>query len=175
MQRAVKSLHFISIAFARTTKGVLGAIILFSSLLLFTNVVMRYVFLKPIFWAEELASYLMVWLIFMGAAAVAGGEGHVSVNILTRFLSPRGNRALALLVNLFCMLFCLALAYYSWGHTMRVRGAHQVTAAMDLPMWWAYLAVPVGSGLMALRYAARLFAKPDEDAPGKNVANESAL
>lgn len=174
MQRAVKTFHFISIAFARTTRGVLGAIILFSSLLLFTNVVMRYVFLKPIFWAEELASYLMAWLIFLGAAAVAGGEGHISVNIVTRFLGPRGNRTLAILVNLFCMLFCLALAYYSWKHTMRVRGALQVTAAMALPMWWAYLALPVGSGLMALRYAARLFAPPQE-ATGGNASNESAL
>ncbi len=138
-------------------KTVLGSIMLFASLLLFTNVVMRYVFLEPIFWAEELARYLMVWLIFLGAGEVAGAEGHISVNIITRFLGPRGNKVLSRLVKLLCAIFCVVLAYYSWRHTMRVRSAHQVTAALDFPMWWAYLSIPVGSGLMAVQYASRLF------------------
>jgi TRAP-type C4-dicarboxylate transport system permease small subunit len=45
-------------------------------------VLLRYVFLHPIFWADELARYLMVWMIFLGAGKVAGNEGHVSVTIL---------------------------------------------------------------------------------------------
>ncbi|WP_419779908.1 TRAP transporter small permease [Maridesulfovibrio sp.] len=138
-------------------KSMLGSIILFASVLLFTNVVMRYLFLAPIFWAEELARYLMVWLIFLGASQVAGVEGHISVNIITRILGTRGNLYLSKLGNLFSLIFCVALTYYSWKHTMRVCNAQQVTAALDLPMWWAYLAVPAGSALMSLRYAFQLF------------------
>lgn len=138
-------------------RSMLGAVLLFASLLLFANVFMRYVFLEPIFWAEELARYLMVWLIFLGAGEVAGNEGHISVNILTRFLGPRGREFLSRMVSLLCLIFCCALAYYSWRHTMRVRSALQVTAALDFPMWWAYLAIPAGSALMSIRYAVRLF------------------
>ena len=41
-------------------KTFLAGTIIFTSLLLFVNVVMRYVLLMPIYWAEELVRYLMV-------------------------------------------------------------------------------------------------------------------
>ncbi len=140
-----------------TSRTILGGIMLFSSLLLFVNVVMRYLFLAPIFWAEELARYLMVWLIFLGAGEVVAGEGHISINLMTRILGGRGSDILKKVVALICLLFCAALTYYSWQHTMRVRSALQTTPALDLPMWWAYLAIPVGSALMTLRYIIQLF------------------
>lgn len=145
-------------------RAALGGIILFSSLLLFVNVVMRYVFLAPIFWAEELARYLMVWLIFLGAGEVAGGEGHISVDALIRSLSPRAKALLSCLSSLISLSFCIVLTYYGWRHAMRVRLSAQVTAALDLPMWWAYMAIPVGSALMALRYAQRLTRRKRENA-----------
>ncbi len=142
---------------SRIIRVFLGSVILLSSMLLFINVAMRYLFLSPIFWAEELTRYLMVWLIFIGAGALAGGaEGHISVNIITRILSPRGNVLLTGLVSLICVLFCATLTYYSWHHAMRIRSAHQVTAALGLPMWWAYFAVPCGSFFMTLRYLGHL-------------------
>jgi len=145
---------------AQCARNLLGAIIIFFTLLLFANVVMRYIFLAPIYWAEELARYLMVWLIFLGAGVVVGEEGHISINVATRFLSPKGNALLTRVIALICLLFSAALVYYSWQHTMRVRLAGQTTAALDLPMWWAYLAIPVGSALMTLQYARQLIRFP---------------
>ena len=146
---------------SKSARNLLGGIIFFSTLLLFANVVMRYVFLAPIYWAEELARYLMVWLIFLGAGVVAGGEEHISINIVTRVLSPKGNTLLTRVIALICLLFSAALVYYSWRHTMRVRLAGQTTAALDLPMWWAYLAIPVGSAMMTLQYTWQLIHRPE--------------
>lgn len=145
-----------SASLSKATRALLGGIMLVTSLLLFTNVIMRYVFNSPIFWAEELARYLMVWLIFLGAGELSAREGHISVNLITRLLGPQGNLVLQRTVGLICLLFCAVLTYYSWRHTMRIRSAHQTTAALDLPMWWAYLAIPVGSALMTVRYALDL-------------------
>jgi len=142
-------------------QNILGGIILFSSLLLFVNVVMRYVFLAPIFWAEELARYLMVWLIFLGAGLLAGEEGHISVNAITRFLNPRSKLMLSRIVRIFGLIFCAVLTWYGWKHTMSVRNSLQVTAALDIPMWLTYLAIPVGGAIMVLRYATHL--QPHKD------------
>jgi hypothetical protein len=40
-----------------------GAALAFTSLLLFVNVILRYVFLSSIHWAEEATLYLMVWIV----------------------------------------------------------------------------------------------------------------
>ncbi len=135
---------------------VLAGIILFSALLLFVNVVLRYAFLHPIFWADELARYLMVWMIFLGAGKVAGGEGHVSVTILADRFPSVTRRIWDFTVTLLCLIFCVLLAWYSLKHTLRVQAARQTTAALELPMWLAYLSVPVGAASMALRYGCKL-------------------
>jgi C4-dicarboxylate transporter DctQ subunit len=137
-------------------KGFLAWTIIFSSLLLFVNVVMRYVFLLPIYWAEELVRYLMVWMIFIGASQVTKFGGHVAVDIVPRFLSKRANTFLTITVNLICILFCILLAYYSFKQMLRVKIAHQVSPAMELPMWLAYLPIPMGMVLMLIRYVQHI-------------------
>ncbi len=151
----MSGLHRLSALLSRSIRAILGSILLFASLLLFANVVLRYLFLSPIFWAEELARYLMVWLIFLGAGELAGKEGHISVNLVTHLLSARQNRTLSRCVHLLCCCFCLVLSWYSWQHALRIRGAHQVTAAMGAPMWLAYLAIPAGSLLMSVKYGVQ--------------------
>lgn len=137
-------------------KTFLAGTIIFTSLLLFVNVVMRYVLLMPIYWAEELVRYLMVWMIFIGASQVTSWGGHVAVDILPRFLSKRGNIILAFAVNMACIVFCILLAYYSLEQMLRVKNAHQVSPAMELPMWLAYAAIPAGTLLMLIRYIQQI-------------------
>ena len=137
-------------------RNFLAGTIIFSSLLLFVNVVMRYIFLLPIYWAEELSRYLMVWMIFIGASQVTLQGGHIAVDIVPRLLSKRANLTLALAINLVCILFSIVLAYFSYKQMMRVKAAHQISPAMELPMWIAYLAIPLGAVLMLIRFIQQM-------------------
>ena len=161
MHNTLKLLRLGNAILTSVIQNILGGIILFSSLLLFINVVMRYVFLAPIFWAEELARYLMVWLIFLGAGLLAGDEGHISVNAITRFLNPRANLMLSRIVRVVGIIFSVVLTWYGWKHTMSVRSSLQVTAALDIPMWLTYLAIPVGGTIMVVRYLMHM--QPHKD------------
>ncbi len=48
-------------------RAVLGSLIFLGVLINFANVVGRYVFLKPIIWAEEILVFIMVWCVMLGA------------------------------------------------------------------------------------------------------------
>lgn len=152
-------------------RGFLGGAIIFSSLLLFINVITRYVFLYPIYWAEELCRYLMVWMIFIGASQVTLRGGHVAVDIVPRLLPKRANLVLAFLVNGISIGFCIVLAYFAYKQMMRVKIARQVSPAMELPMWVAYLAIPLGTLLMSVRYLQQMFLR----ARGKDFSTEETL
>jgi C4-dicarboxylate transporter DctQ subunit len=152
----IQILRWIDHLSQKLERGFLGGAIIFSSLLLFINVIMRYVFLYPIYWAEELCRYLMVWMIFIGASQVTLQGGHVAVDIVPRLLPKRANLVLAFLVNGISILFCLVLAYFAYRQMMRVKIAHQISPAMELPMWVAYLAIPLGTGLMSIRYVQQM-------------------
>jgi C4-dicarboxylate transporter DctQ subunit len=134
----------------------IGGTILFTSLLLFVNVFMRYLFHNSIYWAEELVRYLMVWLIFLGGSQVAKHEGHIAVDVLLSTLSPSWRRAADCALDVVSVIFCLVLTYYSYLQTERVYLSHQVSPAMEMPMWLAYGAIPVGSFFMAIRYGQSL-------------------
>ena len=152
-------------------KTFLAGAIIVCSLLLFINVVLRYVFLAPIYWAEEFVRYLMVWMIFIGASQVTLWGGHVAVDIVPRALSKRGNAILAFLVNMVCILFCVILAYLSLKQTLRVMRAGQISPALEIPMWIAYLSIPAGTILMLIRFLQQFWLR----AQGKIVETREVL
>ncbi len=131
--------------------GFIGAALAFTSALLFLNVVLRYVFLAPLNWAEELTLYLMVWIVFVGGAVAVRTRGHIAIDLLPLVLSPANRRRLAIGVALASLAFFAVFFWYSGQHVLRVRSIGQTTPVMGAPMWLTYLAMPVGSFLMGLR------------------------
>jgi C4-dicarboxylate transporter DctQ subunit len=129
----------------------IGGALAFASLLLFTNVVLRYVFLAPISWAEELTLYTMVWIVFIGSSVAIRTRGHIAIDLLPLVLSPAARQRLAVAVAVIILVFLAVFFFYSGQHTLRVRASGQVTPVMQAPMWLTYLAMPVGSALMFLR------------------------
>lgn len=152
------ALSFLEVAF-------IGLAIAFASLLLFANVVLRYVFLAPISWAEELSIYLIIWIVFVGGSVLIRTGGHIAVDLLPLALTPPLRRQLQILVLGLALVFFAAFFYYGGIHTLRVRSAGQLTPIMLAPMWLTYLAMPFGSLLMFLRTSQNLWRvfRGDED------------
>jgi C4-dicarboxylate transporter DctQ subunit len=138
-----------ALSWAETT--FVGGALAFASVLLFVNVVLRYWFLAPISWAEELTLYVMVWIVFIGSSVAIRTRGHIAIDLLPLVLKPEARRRLAIFVAIAVLLFLAVFFYYSGQHTLRVRASGQVTPVMQAPMWLAYLAMPAGSALMFLR------------------------
>jgi C4-dicarboxylate transporter DctQ subunit len=138
-----------ALGWAETT--FVGGALAFASALLFVNVVLRYWFLAPISWAEELTLYIMVWIVFVGSSVAIRTRGHIAIDLLPLALSPAGRRRLAIVVAVVVLAFLAVFIHYSGEHTLRVRSIGQVTPVMQAPMWLAYLAMPAGSALMFLR------------------------
>jgi C4-dicarboxylate transporter, DctQ subunit len=144
----------------------IGAALAFSSVLLFANVVLRYVFLAPIAGVEEVCLYLLVWIVFVGSSVAMRTRGHVAIDLLPRALAPAHRRLLALFVGALILLFLAVFFYFSMAHTLSVKASGQVTPITQAPMWITYLAMPVGSALMFLRTAQFLWGilRSDPDA-----------
>ena len=142
--------------FSRLEENFTGGILLFSGILLFINVIMRYVFHHAIFWAEELVRYGMVWLIFIGGSQVIKKEGHIRVDLIHVILPDKGQKLLNIVIDTMSLVFCLGLTFYGFQQTMRIKHFEQVSAALELSMWVVYLSIPLGGVLMSFRYIQRL-------------------
>lgn len=106
-------------------------------------------------WAGELATYLMVWVTCMGAAATTRDGRHIAIELFSARIKGVPARALRIAVSLLCCAACAASAYYSWEYVSGVRDMGQVSVVMKIPMWRVYCALPFAAALMSFRFLAQ--------------------
>ncbi len=136
----------------------IATLLLVASILLFANVVGRYVFGTSVLGAEELVRYMIVWMVFVGGSVAARKGIHIGVDAFLKFSGARVARIISIVVLLICICFTVTLFYYGLWHTMDVYQFGQRSSALRLPYWIAQAAIPVGAGLMAIRFTQRLVA-----------------
>lgn len=116
------------------------------TVLIFTNVALRYLTHESIEWAEEVARHLMIWLTFVGAGPVLRHGGHIAIDNLQDAL-PRGLAvALRIVVALLLSGFFVFMVWYGVLYMQRTQ--FQTTAATQVSFAYIYAAMPVGGVLL---------------------------
>ena len=126
---------------------VAGVFMVLMSLTTFANVIARYFFNSPIQWAEELARYSFIWVVFMGAVVCTKRKRHIAIDILLHTLPARSTVWVRLLVDCCTLSIALVIAYYGWKLTS---AATQITATLQVPHYVIYVVVPVSAALIIL-------------------------
>ena len=125
---------------------------------------------RPFPWGEELARYMMIWATFIGVSAGVKIGSHIGVDALTNRLPERKKLYFTIVTDLMLLVFYIAVTFLSVQIVIRIRSTNQLSPALRMPMWYAYLAMPVGFSLSCLRQlqrllqkAARLFKSQDKE------------
>lgn len=134
---------------ARVTVGVL---LLAATALVFVNVVLRYVFNYALSWGDEVITYSLLWLVFLGSGVAARQGAHISMEAVLTLLPARLQRGNAISVNVVCALLSAVVGFLGWRLAVAVRALGQAGAASGVPMFWVYLAIPAGCLLMVLGF-----------------------
>jgi TRAP-type transport system small permease protein len=113
----------------------------------------RYVLNDAPSWTEETARFLMAWITMLGSAIVMRRDGHVSVGFIADSLPPGPRAAIAWIRDTLILVMAGSLVFY--GYQFAVLGGRRESAALEIPMFWPYLAIPVGGALIALLLALR--------------------
>jgi TRAP-type C4-dicarboxylate transport system permease small subunit len=120
------------------------------ALLIFVNVLMRYLTSQSIEWAEEVARHMMIWLTFLGAGPVLRYGGHIAVDNLQDSL-PRA-AAIGVRVLVATLLFGFFGFMVWFGVLYMQRTMFQLTAATQVPFAYIYAAMPVGGVLLIVHW-----------------------
>lgn len=121
------------------------------------EMLMRGAFDRPQVWVVEFTEYALLYITFLGAAALQREGRHVSVDLLTDALSDVWRRRLAIVSALICVAVTLVLTWFgTWAMLDAMeRGVYKPTV-MEFPTWIVLAVIPVGSLLLTLRFAHRL-------------------
>lgn len=118
----------------------------------FFQVATRFILHEPSPWTEEVLRRGMIWMIAL-AMSLGFREGlHISVSLIQRVSGRATRAAVDALVFAASAFFFLFVAWV--GYDMAVRVRFQSFASLELSMYWAYLAIPVGAGLSLVALVA---------------------
>lgn len=108
---------------------------------------------NPFSFTDELAEFLLIWVGLFGAAYVTGQKQHLAIELINKRLSDRNLIRLKLFINLLIIIFALLVLLMGGTRFVIINiRLEQLSAAMQLPMWYVYLVLPL-SGLFIIFYA----------------------
>jgi TRAP-type C4-dicarboxylate transport system permease small subunit len=108
----------------------------------------RYVLNRSLFWSEELARLLLVWLTFLGASVAYFRGVNPGVDVLYRRFSEWGKRAAMSIVHVLSLSFFAVMIVYgtNFAHFVRL----QITPTLSLPKWIPHSVIPLSGAILFL-------------------------
>ncbi|WP_018237020.1 TRAP transporter small permease [Ensifer sp. BR816] len=119
--------------------------------MVFGNVVLRYLFNSGIVVSEELSRIFFVWITFIGAVVAMRDGSHLGMDTFVRALSRRGRIICCVLSQSLILVCCAMLLRGTWlQHEINASTLAPVT---EIPMIWVHgvtYVAALGIGLHAL-------------------------
>lgn len=132
-------------------KWIIAIFMLTMCVLIFMQVISRYVFGDSITWTEEASRYMFIWLIFLSIGIGFRDNKHISIDVVVDFLPASIQKLIKQIVYLFILGFSFLFVWEGYILVLQMQMFGQTSANLQLPMWWVYLSLPVGFLLAAIR------------------------
>lgn len=143
--------------------GKVAAVMIFPMMLVIVYVsIMRYFFKNTPLWGFEMSLFPFGILIILGGAYTLKEKAHVSVDILPRYLTIKGQKILEIFSMIIILAVCIIIFWlgikHSW-QSIRIgeRSIHQT--AFNPPIWWFKCFIPISAGLVSLQTITNLLRK----------------
>ena len=118
----------------------------------FAQVVTRYVFHSPLAWSEELARYMFIWLVWIGAAYATKMRKNIIIDVVASKFKG-ATKLISEIINF--VLFVVLMLFMLWTTStvmMQVYESNSIGTGTHLPMWIVWLSLPLSMALNLLRY-----------------------
>ncbi|MFC1968332.1 TRAP transporter small permease [Chloroflexota bacterium] len=154
-----KSVYLLVRVFDWTTRwsaNIGSFLLLLICLIVVYDVTMRYFFLRPTFWAQDIVEYILVYSTFFAAAWLLRRERHVHLPILIDRLRPKAQVVMNLVTSIIGTVVCVILLWQSFARMWDLLQAGiRVPHTLAVPEWIVTAAIPFGSLLLSIGFMRR--------------------
>ena len=141
-----KITYWMNFVFKKTATAMLAVLII----TLTAGIITRYVFDSPFTWTEELATFLFIWIAFLGSATVTYEKRHVAVDFVTHHLSEKAVIILRISTNFLILVFLSLIVVGSF--TLMPSMVTHKSVALGIPRYMYYVPVVISSFGMIFMY-----------------------
>ena len=116
------------------------------------SIVFRYIINLPIFWTEELARYIMFYMVMLGSAVAFREEKHPALLFVIQKFPIKFLRVWNFIKDI--IIIVILIIIIKEGYLMAVDEMIMKSPAMRISFFWVYLAFPIGALLMIFQIIA---------------------
>jgi len=151
----MKRLRAVNDGIEKAESLLLVIIVVLMIALSFSQVVLRNFFSWGFSWGDVGLRNMVLWVGFIGASVATKQDRHITIDALTKFLSPAWKAIANCLTSFFSFALSLVFIYASVAF---IRTEYQAggIAFLGIPFWEVQLIIPVGFGLMGLRFLIKV-------------------
>lgn len=117
-------------------------ILLIFTLIIIIQVFFRYFLHQPLLWTEEVARFLMIWMIFLSLSLVAKRRKNVCIELFLEKFPINIQQIISIISNIFIIYFLIILLILSID--LINSSARQLAPATRIPMNCVYISLPLG-------------------------------
>lgn len=146
--------------------------------LIFGQIIMRKVFNDSLTWSEELARYIFIWQIWLGTSIGFRDDKHIKITIIRDLFKGKKLIIFDIFSRLILLVFCVFLVVFGMQLVDRLFTTNYLSAALRIPMYWVYIALPFSSFIVCLRIITKmvndikiLFGKPVPCLPNGDITD----
>jgi len=150
-------------------------VLAFMVVTIFYDALMRYLFAAPTSWSLEVNTFLIIYVATMTAAAVQQTDSHIRITFFTDLAGPTFRRAVRVIIGVVGVAFCAVMTWR--GFLMAYQAfeyGERVSSSFGTPMVLPYALLPLGFGMLAIRFAmdailALFYPEALPTEPGENL------
>jgi C4-dicarboxylate transporter DctQ subunit len=115
----------------------------------------RYVLFAPLPWSEQIPKYAMIYMGFLGASVGISKNRHIGFDILVTRLPSKIRKLIIIAGRILILFFLVMMTIYGVSFALAV-GFSSNAPMLPIPMFYLFLAVPIGGVFMILQATIRL-------------------
>lgn len=158
---------------AKLEEGIISLLLASMTLLVFVEVVMRFVFNVGIAWSQEMTLLLSGWLVMFGVSYGIKVGSHIGVDALVKLFSAKTRRIVAILSIVLCLTYCGLFLFGSWEYLAKLKQIGIEMEDIPVPKWVGNSILFLGMVLLAVRLLELFWAVIRGQAEGFSLLDEA--
>ncbi|MFA6505877.1 MAG: TRAP transporter small permease [Treponemataceae bacterium] len=118
------------------------------SVIVFSNVIMRYFLSMGIYWYEELSRFVFIWIVFLGAVIAYFKGDHLALDVLLIYTPPKVKKSLVVLADLLVITALIIMTQGAWDMAIDSLNSGWVASTIPIPYGVVYMVGPLSSILL---------------------------
>ena len=139
----------------KTVEIIVVALMILMVVSVFMQVFFRYVIGKPLGWTEEIGSYTLVWITFLGSYLAFCRKKHMRIEMLFNRVSLSKQRVFLLIGNITVFIFALCMVIY--GIEFASSFLNLRSPYLGIPAGYSYFVIPLTGALLIIGASEDIF------------------